>query len=189
MGLRDLPPRVSGEWLADPAHWQRLRQLLTEAVDAHAARDPLAPGLPLETARAELGLPDRGLVEALAAWRPDDGASEMLHAGGGYLSRADLGKGEQPKDADAAFARRAAGAASRQPVPAGQWRGLQGAAQRAGDRGLGRPQVHRPALHQPGAGIDEAGDPGLARRAVRQHHRDAQLLVVGLPFGVAVQRG
>ena len=70
MGLRDLPPPVSGEWLADPAHWQRLRQLLAAAVAAHATRDPLAPGLPLEAARAELGLPDRVLVEALAADRP-----------------------------------------------------------------------------------------------------------------------
>ena len=70
MGLSDLPPPVSGEWLADPAHWQRLRQRLAAAVAAHAARDPLAPGLPLDAARAELGLPDRGLVEALAAWRP-----------------------------------------------------------------------------------------------------------------------
>jgi selenocysteine-specific elongation factor len=104
MGLRDLPPPVSGEWLADPPHWRRLRELLTAAVDAHAARDPLAPGLPLEAARAELGLPDRGLVEALAAWRPDGGADEMLHASGGYLNRGDLGEGGQPKDADAALA-------------------------------------------------------------------------------------
>ena len=33
---------------------------------AHAAREPLAPGLPLEAARAALGLPDRRLVGALA---------------------------------------------------------------------------------------------------------------------------
>src|SRR6516165_5270361 len=32
MGLRDLPPPVSGEWLADPAHWDRLRRLLDAAV-------------------------------------------------------------------------------------------------------------------------------------------------------------
>ena len=67
MGLRDLPPPVSGDWLADPEHWRRLRQLLAAAVAAHAARDPLAAGLPVDAARAELGLPDRGLVEALAA--------------------------------------------------------------------------------------------------------------------------
>ena len=98
MGLSDLPPPVSGEWLADPAHWQRLRQRLAAAVAAHAARDPLAPGLPLDAARAELGLPDRGLVEALAAWRPadgtsgDNGAGELVVASGGYLRRATGGE-------------------------------------------------------------------------------------------------
>ena len=105
MGLSDLPPPVSGEWLADPAHWQRLRQRLAAAVAAHAARDPLAAGLPLDAARAELGLPDRGLVEALVAWRPhggtgqddravqdsgdqDGGTGELIIASGGYLRRA-----------------------------------------------------------------------------------------------------
>jgi selenocysteine-specific elongation factor len=116
MGLSDLPPPVSGEWLADPAHWQRLRQRLAAAVAAHAARDPLAAGLPLDAARAELGLPDRGLVEALVAWRPpggrvqdgapsqdggpgrdddtgrDDGAGELIIASGGYLRRATGGE-------------------------------------------------------------------------------------------------
>jgi selenocysteine-specific elongation factor len=87
MGLSDLPPPVSGEWLADPAHWQRLRQQLAAAVAAHAARDPLSPGLPVDAARAELGLPDRGLVEALAALREGDGASEPMDASGGYLRR------------------------------------------------------------------------------------------------------
>jgi len=85
MGLRDLPPPVSGEWLADPAHWQRLRQLLAAAVAAHATRDPLAPGLAVDAARAELGLPDRDLVGALAAWRPGGSADELIDASGGYL--------------------------------------------------------------------------------------------------------
>jgi selenocysteine-specific elongation factor len=105
MGLSDLPPPVSGEWLTDPAHWQRLRQRLAAAVAAHAARDPLAAGLPLDAARAELGLPDRGLVEALVARRPAggtsqdngtsqagtsqaDGTGELMIASGGYLRRA-----------------------------------------------------------------------------------------------------
>ena len=104
MGLSDLPPPVSGEWLADPAHWQRLRQRLAAAVAAHAARDPLAPGLPLDAARAELGLPDRGLVEALAARHPggdageDGGAGELVIASGGYLRR-DRGERELTDDA------------------------------------------------------------------------------------------
>ena len=54
-------------WLADPAHWADLRDRLARAVREHAARDPLAVGMPLEAARAALGLPDRQLVEALAA--------------------------------------------------------------------------------------------------------------------------
>jgi len=85
MGLRDLPPPVSGEWLADPEHWQRLRQRLSAAVAGHATRDPLAPGLAVDAARAELGLPDRDLVGALAAWRPGGSADELIDASGGYL--------------------------------------------------------------------------------------------------------
>jgi len=95
MGLRDLPPPVSGDWLADPEHWQRLRRLLVRAVAAHAASDPLAAGLPVDAARAELGLPDRGLVEALAAGPPGDGAAEALELAGGYLRRGG-GRGTQP---------------------------------------------------------------------------------------------
>jgi selenocysteine-specific elongation factor len=76
MGLRDLPPPVSGGWLADPAHWRRLRDRLAAAVAAHAERDPLAPGLPADAARAELGVPSRALVEALAAMQTGDGDHE-----------------------------------------------------------------------------------------------------------------
>jgi selenocysteine-specific elongation factor len=113
MGLGDLPPPVSGEWLADPGHWQRLRQRLAAAVAAHAARDPLAAGLPLDAARAELGLPDRGLVEALAAGRPGDGTSgggdtgggadELIVASGGYLRRATGGERGQADEAGGAI--------------------------------------------------------------------------------------
>jgi selenocysteine-specific elongation factor len=95
MGLSDLPPPVSGEWLADPAHWQRLRQLLSAAVAAHAERDPLAPGLPVDAVRAELGLPGRDLVEALAAWRPPDGADGPIEVSGGYLRAAEDGERER----------------------------------------------------------------------------------------------
>jgi selenocysteine-specific elongation factor len=100
MGLADLPPPVSGEWLADPAHWQQLRQALAAAVAAHAARDPLSAGLPVDAARAELGLPDRGLVEALAARRGSDSADELVDASGGYLRRGSA-RGER-NDAGAA---------------------------------------------------------------------------------------
>jgi selenocysteine-specific elongation factor len=66
MGLPDGPPPVAGDWIADPGHWAQLRQRLAGVVQAHATREPLAPGLPLEAARAGLGLPTRDLVEALA---------------------------------------------------------------------------------------------------------------------------
>jgi selenocysteine-specific elongation factor len=66
MGVRDAPQPVFGEWAADAEHWAALRRQLSEVVRAHAANDPLAPGMPLEAARARLGLPARQLVEALA---------------------------------------------------------------------------------------------------------------------------
>jgi len=96
MGLRNLPSPVSGEWLADPAHWQRLRQRLVAAVAAHAQRNPLAPGLPVDAARAELGLPDRGLVRALAAGRASDGDGEPIDTSGGYLRRGSSGSEQGP---------------------------------------------------------------------------------------------
>jgi selenocysteine-specific elongation factor len=89
MGLSGLPPPVTGDWLADPGHWGQLRQLLAAAVAAHAARDPLAPGLAVDAARAELGLPDRDLVEALAAWPAAGGTEAPIEAHGGYLRSAD----------------------------------------------------------------------------------------------------
>ena len=66
MGIADHPAPVTGDWLADPAHWAALRRRLAEAVTSHAQHQPLAPGLPLEAARAALGVPDRRIVEALA---------------------------------------------------------------------------------------------------------------------------
>jgi selenocysteine-specific elongation factor len=125
MGLDDLPPPVAAGWLADPGHWGRLRQLLAAAVAAHQARDPLAPGLPVEAARAELGLPDRDLVEALAAWPATGGAEAPIEVSGGYLRRAGGGESGQPEDAagavrpggtsdDLAPGRRPAGAGSAQ---------------------------------------------------------------------------
>ena len=65
-GAPGLPEPVAGDWLADPAYWARLRTDLLAAVTAFAARDPLAQGMPLDAARAALGLPSRDLVAALA---------------------------------------------------------------------------------------------------------------------------
>ena len=77
MGLTELPVPVGGDWVADPEHWAELRERLTANVAAHAAQEPLAPGLPLGAARAALGLPERQLVERLAA--------PPLAVRGGYL--------------------------------------------------------------------------------------------------------
>jgi selenocysteine-specific elongation factor len=67
MGLGELPAPAGGDWLADPEHWATLARQLRDSVAAHARQEPLAPGLPLEAARAALGLPARQLVERLAA--------------------------------------------------------------------------------------------------------------------------
>ena len=89
------PARAAG-WLADPAHWAELRERLGRAVDEHAARDPLAAGMPLEAARAALGLPDRQLVEALAAG-PGRAASGLpLTVSDGYVRRAPAAAPEAP---------------------------------------------------------------------------------------------
>jgi selenocysteine-specific elongation factor len=65
MGISDHPEPVVGEWLADPGYWADLADRLCEAVNAAAGREPPAPGLTVEAARAALGLPDRRLVDAL----------------------------------------------------------------------------------------------------------------------------
>ena len=93
MGVTDLPAPVSGQWLADPAYWAELREQLAELVSAHLAAMPLSAGLPVEAARARLGLPARQLVEALAqpalvmrggslrlAGRPDTPLPDRLQA-------------------------------------------------------------------------------------------------------------
>ncbi|MDP9842314.1 selenocysteine-specific translation elongation factor [Streptosporangium lutulentum] len=56
---------VCGDWHADPAYWSGLGERLAEEVRRHAAEHPLEPGMPVEAARHELGLPDRRLVAAL----------------------------------------------------------------------------------------------------------------------------
>jgi selenocysteine-specific elongation factor len=67
MGIADHPAPVTGDWLADPGYWAALRRRLAGEVTRHARDQPLAPGLPLEAARAALGVPDRRIVEALVA--------------------------------------------------------------------------------------------------------------------------
>ncbi|EPD64051.1 selenocysteine-specific translation elongation factor [Streptomyces sp. HGB0020] len=70
MGVPAPSAPVAGDWLADPAHWARLRERLVEEVERHAAEHDLEPGLPTEAARRLLDLPDRVLVDALASAAP-----------------------------------------------------------------------------------------------------------------------
>ncbi|WP_433270647.1 selenocysteine-specific translation elongation factor [Micromonospora vinacea] len=65
MGVPVHAEPVAGDWLADPAHWRRLGEQLTEEVVRHAREHPLEPGMPVDALRQRLALPDRVLVEAL----------------------------------------------------------------------------------------------------------------------------
>ena len=86
MGVTAGPAPVAGEWVADPARWSALRDRLAALAAAHAAEHPLAPGMPLDAARAALGVADRRLVEALAA-------GQLSVAGGVLRTEADLPEG------------------------------------------------------------------------------------------------
>lgn len=70
MGVPAPADPVAGDWLADAAHWSLLKERLAGHVLEHARAHPLDPGLPTEAARRLLGLPDRALVDALAAAQP-----------------------------------------------------------------------------------------------------------------------
>ncbi|MCX5065058.1 selenocysteine-specific translation elongation factor [Micromonospora lupini] len=65
MGVPVQATPVAGDWLADPGHWQRLGEQLTEEVGRYAREYPLEPGMPVDALRQRLALPDRALVEAL----------------------------------------------------------------------------------------------------------------------------
>jgi len=90
MGISEHPEPVCGEWLADPGHWADLSRRLGDAVAAQAGREPHAPGLLLDTARAILGLPDRRLVEALVRppLRIRDGVVQMIEPSGSTATAA-----------------------------------------------------------------------------------------------------
>lgn len=66
MGIDEHPVPVVTEWLADPERWRALSHQLGELLASHAAAEPLSGGVPIDTARAALDLPDRRLVQALA---------------------------------------------------------------------------------------------------------------------------
>ncbi|MEU5909877.1 selenocysteine-specific translation elongation factor [Micromonospora sp. NPDC047527] len=65
MGVPAHVAPVAGDWLADPAHWRRLGDQVTEEVARYAREHPLEPGMPVDVLRQRLALPDRVLVEAL----------------------------------------------------------------------------------------------------------------------------
>ncbi|MEV6630271.1 selenocysteine-specific translation elongation factor [Actinoplanes sp. NPDC051470] len=67
MGVPAAMTPVTGDWLADPAHWSSLGEALITAVTAYSKRHPLEPGMPVEELRRALDLPDRALVEALVS--------------------------------------------------------------------------------------------------------------------------
>lgn len=56
---------VTGEWLADPAHWASLREQLATVAADHARAHPLDGGMPVAAAQRALDLPAPELVSAL----------------------------------------------------------------------------------------------------------------------------
>ncbi|GHD87483.1 selenocysteine-specific translation elongation factor [Streptomyces naganishii JCM 4654] len=79
MGVAPPAEPVAGDWLADGHHWARLRERLTDEVERYAEEHPMEPGLPTEAARRLLRLPDRALVDALAA---SPGEPRLAHRNG-----------------------------------------------------------------------------------------------------------
>jgi selenocysteine-specific elongation factor len=89
MGAVGCPEPVTGDWAADSRYWAGARQRLAAVVAEHAEREPLAPGMPVEAARAALDLPDRRLVEALARTAGGGpGATSAVSLDRGYLRAA-----------------------------------------------------------------------------------------------------
>ncbi|QIY99194.1 SelB C-terminal domain-containing protein [Streptomyces sp. S1D4-11] len=79
MGVSTTSTPVAGDWLADPAYWQELFQRLTRLVSDFAAARPDSDGLPMETARQRLGLPDLVLVKALVRPPLDMRSGRIVH--------------------------------------------------------------------------------------------------------------
>ncbi|HEX9041837.1 MAG TPA: selenocysteine-specific translation elongation factor [Trebonia sp.] len=111
-GVTGLPDPVARDWLADPGHWAWLRAELPKVVAAFCAKDPLAPGMPAEAARAALGLPARDLVPALA------GGDVVLD--GAYLRIFTKQAAPEPETTPASAARQGAGPAPGHGSAAGQ---------------------------------------------------------------------
>jgi selenocysteine-specific elongation factor len=65
MGVTVESAPVAGDWHADPDQWLDLRRRLVEEVARWVEAHPLESGIPVDTLRRLLDLPDRALVEAL----------------------------------------------------------------------------------------------------------------------------
>jgi selenocysteine-specific elongation factor len=81
-------PEAAG-WLIDRDLLAQRAATLATAVAAHAAANPLEPGMPLETARQVTGMPDTRLVELLLT-PPLTLADGRVHAPGGTGLPADV---------------------------------------------------------------------------------------------------
>ena len=168
-GVAGLPEPVARDWLADPEHWAWLRAELPKVVAAFCARDPLAPGMPAEAARAALSLPTRDLVPALAGGDVLlDGAYLRIftkHAAGSRDDsarhpprhrRAAAGTGGRPARPPPRPARPAAAPASPASPPRGRpastadRRGSPGGTRRPCRRTLRRPRHRTAARTRPG---------------------------------------
>jgi len=164
-------PVTAAGWLADPEHWSVLRERLADVVGEHAARDPLAPGMPLEAARAALGLPDRQLVEALAA-EPGRGAPGYpLAVRDGRVRRAADPGARTPAGGHPPPARSSPAAAESQPDP-----GLLPAPVADAVRSL-RTELAASPFRAPEAG--RLRELGLDRKAIAAAARAGLLLRIG----------
>jgi selenocysteine-specific elongation factor len=120
MGAAGCPEPVTGDWAADPRYWAGARQRLAAVVAEHAKREPLAPGMPVEAARAALGLPDRHLVEALARTAGGGpGTAPTVSLDRGYLRTAPPAPPAPPGDSQHGGGRDSAGrdSAGARPAP------------------------------------------------------------------------
>ncbi len=84
--------RTVGDWLVDPATWDRWQVELRGALEEQARRTPLDPRLTADAARRRLDLPDRALLPPLAA------AAGLTHTDG-RVARPDAGTDLGPAEA------------------------------------------------------------------------------------------
>ncbi|HXS66184.1 MAG TPA: selenocysteine-specific translation elongation factor [Streptosporangiaceae bacterium] len=77
-GSTGLPEPVVPGWYADPGYVAEQSRKLADLVASHATANPLAPGLPLDSARTALGLPDRQLTRAMLSHKMKESAGLIM---------------------------------------------------------------------------------------------------------------